>query len=147
MLKLNYLHNLLPAMALVIAAATTLPSAVEATEPAESATEGSSATSEATPVLQAGRVVHVDPATGRKNAAPSPAERAVARAHLQSMVNRSTVGLFETASPASGVMVNLQGRFRHASSLSVSGAGDATSVCTAGLPPEAQTLDRQGGER
>ena len=87
------------------------------------------------PALSAGKVVHIDPATGRKKPMPSAADRAAGRAHLQSVINRSSAGLFETSSPRSGVMVNLQGRFRHATSLMVAPSGEVASECTATLPP------------
>lgn len=89
----------------------------------------------AQPALRAGRVVHVDPATGRKTL-PSQAQRAAGPAHLGSMVNRSSAGLIETASPSSGVMVNLLGRFRHATVLAVNDSGDVAAECSATVPAE-----------
>lgn len=117
--------------------------AAAASEPTDQATEESTAAADnaanvdehSRPALQAGKVIHIDPQTGRKVALPSAAQRAEGRAHLQSMVNRSSVGLIETASPTSGVMVNLQGRFRHVTSLSLDTDGQATTRCAAALPP------------
>ncbi len=136
MLNFTKLHLcLLTAIAVVGTLAMAPESATgaqaEAAAPAESsAAEVTTASAEEPPALRAGRVVHVDPRTGRK-IAPSPAQRAAGQAHLGSLINRSTAGLIETASPTSGVMVNLQGRFRHATVLTVSEAGDIASQCSA----------------
>lgn len=97
------------------------------------------------PVLQSGRVVHVDPRTGLKTL-PSQAQRAAGQAHLGSIINRSSAGLIETASPSSGVMVNLLGRFRHATLLNVNQNGDVTSECSASAPAE-PTADAEEAHR
>lgn len=141
MRKLNHstLGWLICVAALVAAAGLTGPAI--AAESADPSSDEPQLSDPERPALQAGRVVHVDPATGRKKAAPSASDRAAARAHLQSMINRSTAGLIETASPTSGVMVNLQGRFRHATVLSLDAERETTAQCVATLPPEGVTLE------
>lgn len=131
--------GLLTAVAVLVVSMTSAAVASEAApETAESAPEAaeviSDSTAEAQSALQAGRVIYVDPKTGRKEL-PSAARRAAERAHLGSMINRSTDGLIETASPTSGVMVNLQGRFRHATSMNVNPNLESSSMCSAALPP------------
>jgi hypothetical protein len=101
----------------------------------EAAEHDQDTTSANQPTLQAGRVVHIDPQTGRKTL-PTQAQRVAGQAHLGSMINRSSAGLIETASPSSGVMVNLLGRFRHATVLTVNESGDVASECSATIPAE-----------
>ena len=131
----------------LIAVATGAASAEETTTQAsadstESAEVTQTADTNPQPALRAGRVVHVDPTTGRKTL-PSAAQRAAAQAHLRSMLNRSSAGLIETASPSSGVMVNLQGRFRHANVLTVSQSGEVSSECSAIPPVEAVAVSEE----
>lgn len=129
---------LIAVAALVVSMTSAAVASEGAPETSESAREpdevASDSTAEAQPALQSGRVVYVNPKTGRKEL-PSAAQRAADRAHLGSMINRSTDGLIETASPTSGVMVNLQGRFRHATSMKVTPNGESSSMCSAALPP------------
>ncbi len=94
------------------------------------------------PALQSGQVIHIDPATGRKTV-PSAAQRAAGRARLGAMLSRSSDGLVETASPRSGVMVNLLGRFRSVTMLEIAPDGQTEQECSATVP---ETLLAEGEE-
>ena len=83
------------------------------------------------PAGVSGRVVHVDPTSGRPTGRPSAAQRAGLQSQLQALANRSTAGLFETAGARGGVMVNLQGRFRQGLGLAVGEDGRLIEECTA----------------
>ena len=60
-------------------------------------------------VRAAGSLVYRDPATGQLGAPPPSAVSALQRG---ANANTSQVGLQETASPAGGTMIDLQGRFQ-----------------------------------
>ena len=80
------------------------------------AVPGETGVKQAEPVLCAvgnsGKVVFIDPQTGRLTSRPLPEQSAAMAAILKAQANRSSAGLVEERGPRGGVAVNLRGRFR-----------------------------------
>lgn len=62
--------------------------------------------------LTAGRVVHIDPYSGRPTSLPTPEQAKALEALQAAAANRSTRGLVQEPGPTGGVQVNMRNRFR-----------------------------------
>jgi len=76
---------------------------------------------------QAGQWIHVDPLTGKR--VPAPPSAAVAG---RPEFSTSHQGLVEKPAPGGGIMIDIQGRFRHAATATVGADGKPVADC---VPP------------
>jgi septal ring-binding cell division protein DamX len=135
-------------IAVVAAAAPAVALAADG-ENLETKTEASATEGPAKPAMLSGQVIPLDPATGRR-IAPTAEQRAAVDTRTRAMMNRSSAGLFETASPRSGVMVNLLGGFRSAAVMTLNN-GEVEAQCTTSVEEvpvmtEASSIEG-GGDR
>ncbi len=106
----TYLRTLATALVLSVLPVLALAATAETeAEPTAAAETGEVTTS--LPEFSSARQITLDPRTGRRVAGGSTI---ALDARTRNLLSRSSEGLFETASPASGVMVNLRGRMRSA---------------------------------
>ena len=78
---------------------------------------------------EAGMMAYIDPETGELTTGPAPASELTLDAELQNALRRDDAGL-EVVTRADGTKVlNLQGRYQHASVIHIDENG-ATTVCT-----------------
>jgi hypothetical protein len=78
---------------------------------------------------EAGMMAYIDPETGELTTGPAPANALTLDAELQNALRRDDAGL-DVVTRADGTKVlNLQGRYQHASVIHI-GENGATTVCT-----------------
>ncbi|MEN8164669.1 MAG: hypothetical protein ABFS37_11120 [Acidobacteriota bacterium] len=107
------------------------------------APETSVATLEAQPqVGAAGKMIFIDPATGRVTGTPTAEQRAAMQARVADMLNQSDEGLFDEVLANGAVLRDLQGRFQSATVVRISPDGSQHQECTTSLT-EVTTVEQQ----
>jgi hypothetical protein len=95
--------------------------------------------------VQPGMRVYIDPVTGEFVNGPVEKSPVDLPEQLKSALSTSAEGLKVEPAPGGGIMVNLQGRFQHASIATIDAQGNVTSECETG-EAAAAALDAEGEE-
>ncbi|RLE23928.1 MAG: hypothetical protein DRJ65_10845 [Acidobacteria bacterium] len=94
------------------------------------------------PVGAAGRMVFIDPATGRVTSTPTAEQRVAMQDEMAGMLNQSDEGLFDEFLANGAVLRDLQGRFQSATVIRIAPDGSRHQECTTSLT-EVTTVERQ----
>ncbi len=94
------------------------------------------------PVGAAGKMVFIDPATGRVTSTPTAEQRAAMQDEVADMLNQSDEGLFDEFLPNGAVLRDLQGRFQSATVVRIAPDGSQHQECTTSLA-RVTTLEQQ----
>lgn len=94
------------------------------------------------PVGAAGKMVFIDPATGRVTSIPTVEQRATMQDEVAGMFNQSDEGLFDEVLANGAVLRDLQGRFQSATVVRIAPDGLQRQECTTSLT-EITTVEQQ----
>jgi len=89
-----------------------------------------------------GKMVFIDPATGRVSSTPTAEQRAAMQARVADMLSQSDEGLLDEVLANGAVLRDLQGRFQSATVVRIAPDGSQRQECTTNLT-EATTAGQQ----